>query len=329
MARKAKKGVSRFSLKQLWSFILTKTNVMKIDQIEENTVLQPGARILYHGTGDNSDGTVDSGFVYYLSGSDNWVKANANTYTALGEGALLGFAMGTPTDVNQWLAGGDVVVPSEGGMLLRGQVRARVLGNSSDGPFVGSPVWLLDTGAFAGILYHSPPSQAEMMMPTNEKVAKPVGIVLKIIDDDSPMVRHCLIDFSPDHSYTTSPRVTGAVRGHPSNRENGDDLQGLQIINGVIRCTPTIDFTLYLETATTYRAYFPSLSEIDTSMVKFSIINLATGSGGPREGTITLSASADVSIIGSNVIQPSGSGAAGAGTFGLAFSGDVEMFRLA
>ena len=150
---------------------------------------------------------------------------------------------------------------------------------------------------------------------------------MKIIDDDSPFLRHCLIDFSPDHSYTTSPRVTGASRCVPYIRTNGNDLSGLAIINSVIYCTPTIDFTLYLETAAEYSAYFPSLPAY--TMAKFSIINLATGSGGPREGTITLSASADVSITGSNVIQPSGSGAAGAGSFGLAIRPDVEMIRLA
>jgi len=330
----ARGGSSKFSLKQLWNFILVNTNVIKIDQIEENTVAQPGARILYHGTGDNADGTVDAGYVYYLSGSDNWVKTDFTTYAASGQGKLLGFTLGTPTDTIKWYLGtGTRLTPADGGILLRGQVRAHVWGNSTDGPFVGSPVYGIRHAGFPGQMVWNPPTQSDLLFPAKQEVEKPLGIVLKIIDDDyAPFLRHVLLDFNPDHSFNTTPQEASVRYTIASDQGGGSaTISGLEIARGVIRGQPSGDVNWTTESKTDIQAVLNM--SIGNSMLQFSIINEAT------DGTsdITLVAGTGMyGITGSAVIKArdtaDDANSSGSALFGLHLRGngtDMEILRLA
>jgi hypothetical protein len=194
----ARHGAGKFSLKQLWNFILTKTNIINIDQIEQNTSLQPGARIIYHGTGDNSDGTADSGFLYYLSGSSNWVKPEYTNLGDSGDGKLLGVSLSPTAGGGVSAITGPPMNPVEEGMLLRGQVVMLVWGSSAVGPFVGSPVWGLQNSVLAGQLTYKAST-------TSGEVNKIVGTVLKIVKYYPPLFVDVLLDFSPDHSRTIVP----------------------------------------------------------------------------------------------------------------------------
>jgi len=330
----ARGGSGKFSLKQLWNFILVNTNVIKIDQIEENTVAQPGARILYHGTGDNADGTVDAGYVYYLSGSDNWVKTDFTTYEKSGDGKLLGFTMGTPKSAASWYAGvGGNIIPSDGGIMLRGQARAHVWGNSTNGPFVGSPVYGIRHAAFTGQMVYNPPTQSDLLYPGKQEVEKPLGIVLKIIDDDyAPLLRHVLLDFNPDHSFNTTPQEASLRYAVASDQGAGAaTITGLEIARGIIRGEPSGDVTWTTESKADILAFIPM--KIAGSMLQFSIINEAT------DGTsdITLVAGSGMyGITGSAVIKSrdtaDDANSSGSALFGLrlrANGTDLEIFRLA
>ena len=330
----ARGGSGKFSLKQLWNFILTKANIIKIDQIEENTAAQPGARILYHGTGDNADDTVDAGYVYYLSGSDNWVKVDFTSYAASGGGKLLGFTLGTPKDAASWYAGtGGNIIPAKGGILLRGQARAHVWGNSTAGPFVGSPVYGIRHVAFPGHMIYSPPTQSDLLFPAKQEVEKPLGIVLKIIDDEfAPFLRHVLLDFNPDHSFNTTPQEASLRYSVASDQgASSATISGLEIARGVIRGEPSGDVNWTTESKTDIQAVLNM--SIGNSMLQFSIINEAT------DGTsdITLVAGTGMyGITGSAVIKArdtaDDANSSGSALFGLhlrANATDMEILRLA
>ena len=173
-----------------------------MDAIETNTALQPGARVLFHGTGANADGTVDSGFLYCLSssadGSDNWVKPRFMSFQASCEGKLLALAMGTPGAAGAAILT-ENVHPQESGMLLRGQAQVIVWGTA----YPGDPIYGVDL--FAGQM-----GTAVARPNSDGDIIKVVGTTLKVVKHYTPLFSEIIMDFSPDHSYI---EISGSIYG--------------------------------------------------------------------------------------------------------------------
>jgi len=302
-----RKGSGRFSLKQLLSFVLKKTNIIKVDQVELNTSNQPGARLLYHGEGTHESGKIYPGYLYNLSGSDKWVRYDSDYSQAIqaandgdpARNSLLALSLSTDVDAQGYnsFGAGRVHDPKKDGMLLRGMAKVITWGNATVGPHVGSSVY-----AYGGMISYHKPDDADLRSPFSKELVRPVGTVMEIIESDAGgfgLFREVLLDFNTIRPTSTAPlnnSLSWRSLDNPSN--SSVTLADHEIKQKILYATPAAAVNWTTPTATDMIQEF-GLIDDGADCFDFWIINLATVDG--RD--ITLVAGTGVTLFGSPVVK--------------------------
>ena len=308
----SRKGSGRFSLKQLLSFVLKKTNIIKVDQVELNTSNQPGARLLYHGEGTHESGKIYPGYLYELSGSDKWVPytpSYSQNIQKVGDGdpaknSLVALALSPNVDAQGYnsFATGRIHDPKKDGMLLRGMAKVLTFGNATVGPHVGSSVYADDSAIFIGFMTYEKPSDASLRSPFSYGQVRPVGNVLEIIDSDAGgfgLFREVLLDFNPTRPASSAPLNNSlSWRDLDNQGTSGVTLSDSDMKKKILYGTPGSAVNWTTPTATEMIQEFGLITD-DVDCFDFWIINLATVDG--RD--ITLVAGTGVTLFGSPVVK--------------------------
>jgi len=165
------KGKRRFTPTQTYDQTLSAASIITLN-FDHDPAKNTAGQILKYGAGDGPNGEVQGAYLYYLNGS-TWTKTIFDTTAEMGNGKLLGYALGTPGEYSG--------TPEKIGMLLTGITTGYVLG-----------------GATVGGLIYGAPSKAGWLSTSAATINKILGHVLKV---DANILTKCLIRFNPDISY--------------------------------------------------------------------------------------------------------------------------------